>query len=53
MDHLFVFFICLENVLMMVCWVALAVHFEKWWIALFAILCFTSWKQRSNDKKES
>lgn len=50
-----VLLVCLENVAMMVCWTLLAIHFEKWWIALFAILCFTTlkWKPSGNNTKEN
>lgn len=51
MRPLSVFFVCLENAIMMACWTALAIHFEKWWIALFAILCFTTWKHRTNNSQ--
>lgn len=39
----------IENVLLMAMWTALAIHFEKWWNALFAILCFTTVKLSDND----
>lgn len=34
----------LENIAIMLCWTALALHFGKWWIALFAYFCFSSFK---------
>lgn len=35
------------NVAIMICWTALAIHFDKWWIALFAVICLRdiSWKR--------
>lgn len=30
--------IALKNSICMICWTALAVFFDKWWIALFAVL---------------
>lgn len=42
------------NVIVMLCWTALAIHFNKWWIALFAALCFASLRttDESNAEKE-
>ena len=38
----------------MAAWTILAIFFNKWWIALFAILCLTSIKVYTNheDKEE-
>lgn len=33
-----------KNSIVMMCWTALALHFEKWWIAIFACLCFSELK---------
>lgn len=45
--------VAIINVIVMVCWTALAIHFGKWWIALFAVLCFSTVKlSRTNDKGE-
>jgi len=35
----------LKNSTVMVCWTVLAVYFGKWWIALFAALCFSSFER--------
>ena len=46
----------LKNSTVMVCWTVLAVYFGKWWIALFAALCFSSFessKGGSDDSKEA
>ena len=37
------------NVVAMLCWTVLAIHFDKWWIVLFAALCFSSF--RTTDDK--
>lgn len=39
-DELIVISILILNAVIIVCWTVLAVVFNKWWIALFAILCF-------------
>ena len=41
----------ITNVMINVCWTALAIHFGKWWIALFAALCFAS--LRTTDDKDT
>ena len=38
------------NLGIMSAWTILAIFFNQWWIALFAILCFTSIKVRTNHK---
>ena len=43
--------VLLENVAMMICWTVLAIHFGKWWIALFSVLCFSSLKNSNNGEK--
>lgn len=48
-----VLLVCFENALIMICWTALAIHFEKWWIAFFAVLCFSKLKWHSTDDTES
>jgi len=43
------FSLALINIGMMAGWIFLAVHFDKWWIALFAILTiFSSKTERLN-----
>ena len=44
--------VAIINVIIMVCWTALAIHFDKWWIALFAALCFSSLRTECKDDKE-
>ena len=41
------------NVIVMVCWTALAIHFGKWWIALFAALCFSSLRTMDDSSAET
>lgn len=40
-----------NNTVRMICWAALAVHFEKWWIALFACFTMASVKTKRDDDK--
>lgn len=47
----------IQNLGMMAAWTILAIFFNKWWIALFAIACFTSLKtgmakKDTEDKKD-
>ncbi len=42
----------LKNVFVMLCWTALALHFGKWWIALFACLCFSSVKVENTERRK-
>ena len=42
----------INNLGIMAAWTILAIFFNKWWIALFAILCFTSIKVRTNHEDE-
>lgn len=45
--------VAIINVIIMVCWTALAIYFGKWWIALFSALCFSYVKtSHTNDKEE-
>ena len=41
-----------KNVAVMACWTFLAAHFEKWWIALFAILCLSSLETKRGSSSE-
>ena len=42
----------INNLGIMAAWTILAIFFNKWWIALFTILCFTSIKVRTNHEDE-
>ena len=42
----------ISNLGIMAAWTILAIFFNKWWIALFAILCLTSIKVRTNHEDE-
>lgn len=37
-----------DNSINIICWTALAIYFNKWWIALFACLFISSLKTNSN-----
>ena len=43
--------IAIKNAIAIICWTFLAVHFGKWWIALFGVLFLTSveWGKKDND----
>jgi hypothetical protein len=41
--------VAFKNSICMICWTGLAIYFGKWWIALFALLSFTSVKWRDDD----
>ena len=45
--------VAIKNIIVMICWTALAIYFGKWWIALFAGLCFSELKSRSNEAENS
>ena len=42
--------IAIKNSICMICWTALAVVFNKWWIALFAALFITSYATENVHK---
>ena len=42
----------IDNLGIMAAWTILAIFFNKWWIALFAILCLTSIKVGTNNQDE-
>lgn len=42
----------LKNSVVIVCWVALAIFFGKWWIALFAALFTSDLKRSTSNDKE-
>ena len=46
--------VCLENAVTTICFTALAILFDHWWIVFFSILFFTSYEsaERKNIKKE-
>ena len=41
------------NIVNIICWAYLAIHFNKWWIALFAILFMPSIKHKEDSTNES
>lgn len=40
--------VMLKNSICVICWTALAIIFNKWWVALFGVLFLTSYETRSN-----
>ena len=40
--------VCIENAVTTICFTALAIIFEHWWIVLFSLLFYTSWKKGGN-----
>lgn len=42
----------ISNLGIMAAWTILAIFFNKWWIALFAILCLTTIKVETNDDND-
>lgn len=47
--------VCLLNAVMMICFSALAIYFDHWWIVLFSALFFVGYKHRTSteDGKEA
>lgn len=41
-----------KNIVVVVCWFLLALHFGKWWIALFAALFTNSLRMEGKSEKE-
>ncbi len=39
----------IKNSVCVICWTALAMYFDKWWIALFAALFLSDLKWRKDD----
>lgn len=47
-----IFISCLlRNCVSIVCFTVLAIHFDKWWIALFALLFMMTVENKKDDKK--
>lgn len=42
-------FLLIVNTVPVVCLTCLAIHFDKWWIALFALLFGVSYKSTNKD----
>ena len=43
----------IKNIVVMICWTALAIYFGKWWIALFATCCLSNVQMKSKgDQKD-
>ena len=42
----------IKNIICVICWTTLAVVFNKWWIALFAILFMSNLRTDEHDCQE-
>ena len=42
--------VAIQNIIVMICWTALAIYFGKWWIALFAHFCLSNANFSYNEK---
>jgi hypothetical protein len=40
------FYIIIYNIINIICWCALAIIFNKWWIMIFACLTTMTWKDK-------
>lgn len=45
------FTLLLMNTVPIVCFTHLAIHFDKWWIVLFALLFSVSYKSKKEDSE--
>ena len=43
--------VAIQNIIMIICWTVLAIFFNKWWIALFAVLFLTSVEAKLGHRK--
>lgn len=41
----------IKNSVVVICWTVLAIHFDKWWIAIFAVFMLSS-VERKTDSTE-
>lgn len=39
----------IRNVAAIICWTVLAMHFDKWWLALLSVFFLSSIKYREDD----
>lgn len=39
----------IKNSVAIICWTALAIVFNKWWIALFVVLCLSDLKAKKEE----
>jgi len=46
--------VAIKNMVCMICWTHLAITFDKWWVALFAVLTMTEvkWSPTGEKQKE-
>ena len=40
----------IKNIVALICWTALAIVFNKWWIALFVVFCLLDLKTKKNEE---
>lgn len=43
----------IKNSVVMIYWTAMAIFFEKWWIALFGAVCLSNLHTESKGEKEN
>lgn len=44
--------IAVQNIIIGLGWLALAVHFDIWWIALFSAVCFIFMEPKQDHEKD-
>lgn len=44
--------VCVKNMVDVVCFTALAIVFEKWWIVLFSMLLMTSYERKFKEEDD-
>ena len=44
--------VCIKNMVVVVCFTALAIVFEKWWIALFSMLLMTTYERKFKEEDD-
>lgn len=44
--------IAVQNIIIGLGWLALAVHFDMWWIALFSAVCFIFMEPKQGNGKD-
>lgn len=40
-----------KNSVVLLCFTSLAIHFDKWWIILFSVICLSSLKTESGTRR--
>ena len=44
--------VCIKNMVVVICFTALAIVFEEWWIVLFSMLLMTSYERKIPYKED-